>query len=56
MTELDNEPDLRETLVKDLKHTNGMIAITAGNLRKSKAHESITDEGKATQGQGQSLI
>ena len=30
-----------------------MIAITAGNLRKSKAHDSMTDEGKATQGQGQ---
>ena len=53
ITELDNEPDLRETLEKDLKHTNGMIAITAGNLRKSKAHDSMTDEGKATQGQGQ---
>ena len=53
ITELDNKPDLRETLVKDLKHTYGMIAITAGNLRKSKAHDSMTDEGKATQGQGQ---
>ena len=30
-----------------------MTAITAGNLRKSKAHDSMTDEGKATQGQGQ---
>ena len=30
-----------------------MIAITAGNLIKSKAHDSMTDEGKATQGQGQ---
>ena len=30
-----------------------MIAITAGNLIKSKAHDSMTDEGKAAQGQGQ---